>query len=348
MSSHKTQGSRLVRQLFLNGKRVFDMKDVVIAATLEKIPHIQLRKILSNLAKQGRISRLRRGLYVTVGMLPTENIIHPFVIATHLIQPSAISHWSALQYHGLIQKIPQIITASTLSKVVTPSMRHKDLDLNHKHTWQIADICYEYTNIKKKHFFGIEKICLDGNSQILITDKERTILDVLIYSKMFGGIGEALRILKNSLATVDIPILVNYAIQYDKKSLIKRLGWALEYFDVPAIQLGPLLNAPIHYFCRLDPSAPATGSCDKRWMIQNNLIKVEKKLKPFPMKIQPDTSLKKIPMHVIEQECESSGISIGIENKQSEASGNATDILMGVVAGAIGTGLAYLLFKDKK
>jgi len=86
--------------------------------------------------------------------------------------------------------------------------------------------------------------------------------------------GEALGILENSLAAIDIQKLVNYAIQYDKKSLTKRLGWALEYFGVPAKQLEPLLNAAISYFCRLDPSAPPTGPCDKRWMIQNNLIKV--------------------------------------------------------------------------
>lgn len=269
-------GVRLLHQLRLNGKRVFDMEDVARVASLEKIPPNQLRKLLFTLAKQGRIARLRRGLYTTIGMESVANITHSFVIATHLVQPSAISHWSALQHHGLTEQVPQIITASTPSKVVTPSMRKKNLnDVKHKHIWQIADIRYEYINIKQKHFFGIEKIWLDENSQVQITDKERTLLDVFIYPKMFGGMGEALGILENSLATIDIQKLVNYAVRYDKKSLIKRLGWALEYFNVPAQQLEALLDAPISYFCRLDPSAPATGSCDKRWMIQNNLIKVK-------------------------------------------------------------------------
>lgn len=281
MSSEKpaeSQEIRLLRQLLLNGKRVFDMKDVATAAALEKIPHNQLRKILSTSSKHGRISRLRRGLYTITGIIPSENITQPFVIATHLVQPSAISHWSALQHHGLTEQIPQTITASTPTKIVTPSMREKDLqDLKLKHFWQIADIRYEFINIKQKHFFGVEKIWLDENSQVPITDKERTLLDVFIYPKMFGGMGEALGILENSVAALDIQKLVNYAIQYDKKSLIKRLGWALEYFGVSAKQLEPLLNAPISYFCRLDPSAPARGPCVKRWMIQNNLIKVENK-----------------------------------------------------------------------
>ncbi|TAK79244.1 MAG: hypothetical protein EPO11_00425 [Gammaproteobacteria bacterium] len=74
--------------------------------------------------------------------------------------------------------------------------------------------------------------------------------------------GEALGILENSLATINI-----------KKLVAKRLGWALEYVGVSSKQLEPLLKVPIDYYCRLDPSAPATGSCDKHWMIQNNFIK---------------------------------------------------------------------------
>jgi len=274
----ESQGMRLLRELFLRGKRIFNMQDVAAAALLEHIPHNQLRKIVSNLAKHGRVLRLRRGLYVSIGLLPEHTNTHPFAISAYLIQPSAISHWTALQHHGLTEQIPRIITASTTNKVVTPSMREKQSQRsNMKHLWEIDGTRYEYVNIQQKHFFGIEKIWLDEHFQVQITDKERTLLDVFIYPKMFGGIGEAFGILENSLATINIEKLVDYAIQYDKKSIAKRLGWALEYFGVSTKQTEPLLNFPIHYYCRLDPSLPATGPCDKRWMIQNNLIKVKNK-----------------------------------------------------------------------
>ncbi|MBV9575703.1 MAG: hypothetical protein JO149_03685 [Gammaproteobacteria bacterium] len=275
MKSNESQGTRLLRQLFLRGKRIFNMQDAIAAATLEKIPHNQLRKILSNLGKHKRVLRLRRGLYVSVGWLSEQTNTHPFVISVYLIQPSAISHWSALQHHGLTEQIPQIITASTTSKIVTPSMREKQKQPT-KHVWEIDGLRYEYINVQQKHFFGIEKIWFDEHFLVPITDKERTLLDIFVYSKMFGGIGEALGILENSLTMIDTQKLINYAIQYDKKSLAKRLGWALEYFGIPAKQLKPLLKIPINYYCRLDPSAPATGPCDKRWMIQNNLNKSRK------------------------------------------------------------------------
>ncbi len=270
----ESQGKRLLQQLLMNGKRIFNMQDAVSAATTEKIPHLQLRKILSNLAKHGRVLRLRRGLYVINEVLNEQADIHPFAISACLIQPSAISHWSALQHHGLTDQIPLNVMASTPSKVVTPSMREKKAHKsNFKHAWKIGDVYYEYVSVQEKHFFGIEQIWLDEYFQISITDKERTLLDVFIYPKMFGGMGEALGILDNSLATIDIKKLVDYAIQYDKKSVAKRLGWALEYFGVSVKKIDRLLKVPIHYYCRLDSSAPATGPCDKRWMIQNNLLK---------------------------------------------------------------------------
>lgn len=271
----ESQGMRLIRQLFLRGKRIFDMQDAKSAAEMEKIPISQLAKIVANLAKQGYILRLRRGLYVSIGLLPEQTKTHPFVISAFLIQPSAISHWSALQYHGLTEQVPQSVTASTYERILTPSMREKyQKKMQKKHAREIDGVRYEYISVQEKQYsIGIEQIWIDENFQVSITDKERTLLDVFIFSKMFGGMGEALGILENALGEIDIKKLVGYALKYDKKSVIKRLGWALEYFGVSADYFIPLLNVPMSYYCRLDPSKPAVGPCDKRWMIQNNLLK---------------------------------------------------------------------------
>lgn len=271
------QGPRLLWQLLMYGKRIFTMEDAIEAATVQKIPHNQLKKILSNLSKRAQVLRLRRGLYICIGILPEQAPPHPFVIAIHLVQPSAISHWSALQYHGLTEQIPQIITASTTNKVVTPSMREaSQAQGKAKHFLMVNNVRYKYITVQKKHFFGHEKIWIAEDLQVPITDKERTLLDVFIYPKMFGGMGEALGILENALSTIDIKKLIHYAIEYDKKSIVKRLGWVLQYFGVPLQQLEELIKVKMNYYCRLDPSLPSTGPYDKNWMIQNNLTKLEK------------------------------------------------------------------------
>lgn len=269
------QGDRLLLTLLFQGKPVFTIPDALAAATQEKIPHNQLKKLLYALTNQRQVLQLRRGLYVSIGLLPKQTDTHPFAISAYLVWPSAISHWSALQYHGLTEQVPQIITASTAQKIMTPAMRKKESSqAKLKHALKINAVCYEYIPIQQKNFFGLEKIWIDEDIRIMITDKERTLLDLFIYPKIFGGMGEACGILENALPTINIKKLVDYAIQYNKKSIIKRLGWVLEQFGVSVSQLEPLLNIPMHYYARLDPSAPA-GSCDKRWMIQNNLNRMK-------------------------------------------------------------------------
>ncbi len=274
MKSTESQGLRLLKQLSLQDKPIFSMADAALASEIEQIPQNQLPKLLSNLTKQGWIFRLRRGLYAAQGLFAQRISIHPFIISAYLVQPSVISHWSALQHHGLTEQIPQMITASTPHKIVTPSMRAQPVQpVYTKHAWEVRGIRYEYMTVQQKHLYGIEKIWLDEHFQVSITDKERTLLDVFIQPKMFGGMGEALGLLENALATIDLKKLIGYAMQYNKKALIKRLGWSLEYFGISSELLEPLQNVSIEYYCRLDLSKPAQGPCDKRWMVQNNLVK---------------------------------------------------------------------------
>jgi len=270
----ESRGTRLLQQLLQHGKRLFTIEDAALAA--EAIPSHQLTKVLSRLAQQGKLLRLRRGLYLVMGLFDKKP--HPFVIATALTQPSAISHWSALHHHGLTEQIPLVVTASTPNKVLTPSMRKaktQQTPSTRLHVWEIDGVRYQYITIQSTHFFGIETLWLDEIFSVSITDKERTLLDMFIYPKMFGGIGEALGILETALDHIHIQKLIDYALHYGKKAVIKRIGWALEYFGVPAKRLNPLLKVPMDYYCRLDTSVPPNGPYDKRWKIQNNLIKVK-------------------------------------------------------------------------
>src|SRR3990167_6082455 len=86
----KSQGFRLLHELFSHGKRIFDMQDIKNVAVSLAIPPNQLRKIISNLALHGDLLRLRRGVYVGIGLLSEQTKAPPFVISAFLIQPSMI------------------------------------------------------------------------------------------------------------------------------------------------------------------------------------------------------------------------------------------------------------------
>jgi predicted transcriptional regulator of viral defense system len=275
----ESYGYRLLEHLFSRGDRIFSTRRAREVAAEIGIPLDTLNVILSRLQKQGTIHRLRRGLYTSVGMLGKVEFIHPYVISAYLIQPSAISHWSALEYHGFTDQISSTVMASTPLRVYTPSMRKKSATQDKLKQILIIDgVYYEYITIKKENFeLGLEKIWMDPHFQINITDKERTIIDLFAHSRMFGGMGECLGILEDALANISTEKLIKYAQLYGEKALAKRIGWALDQLGVEEKYLQSLLDISLGSYCQLDPGAIAVGPCDSKWMIQNNLNKGSKK-----------------------------------------------------------------------
>jgi predicted transcriptional regulator of viral defense system len=270
-----SQGVLLLGELTNEGKFVFNSEDAKQVASKMGMSDNVLRVTLHNLVKSEWLMRIRRGLYVGTGKLPGASQVHPFVIATKLVTPSAISYWSALNFHGLTEQLPRNVTAMTTSKVVTPSMRsepdEKKKSKKGKHTWEISGIRYEYAQVKPDYFFGIEDIWIDQNFRIPMTDKERTLMECFAWPRMFGGMGEALGITEEHLNELNMDRLIEYAIRYGKTSLIKRLGWSLEHLGVSKNKLKPLLAVPSSGYKILDPTKPKKGEYDPKWMLLNNL-----------------------------------------------------------------------------
>lgn len=265
-------GVRLLTHLADEGRLVFTTGEARDAAADLGIPQGYLCQLLSRLDRTGWITRLRRGLYAGTGRLPGRADVHPFVVATRLVTPSAISHWSAMQHHGLTEQMPQTVTAMTPVKVVTPSMRagHSEAG-GEKHAWEVGDTRYQYVTVKREHFFGIDEVWVDEDFSVTITDRERTVLEGFVSPRMFGGMGEVLGILEEHLSELDLKKLAAYGVRYGKGSVAKRLGWALEQFGVDEVISAPLLAVPVNGYRALDPGRPRYGRCDSRWMIQDNL-----------------------------------------------------------------------------
>jgi predicted transcriptional regulator of viral defense system len=265
-------GLRLLRGLADEGRYVFTVEEAKAVAVQLGISEGYLRLLLFRLARSGWVVRLRRGLYASMSGTPWEVQVHPFVVATRLVSPSAVSHWSAMSHHGLTEQIPQAVTAFTTQKVVTPSMRSGRAGKKPgAHAWEVAGIRYEYTTVEPEHFFGIEEVWVDQFFRVPITDRERTMLEGFISPRMFGGMSEVLGILDEHAHELELQKLVDYALRYGKASVIKRLGWSLEQVGTPADLLKPLEEVPVSGFRVLDPTRPERGPCDTRWRIQNNL-----------------------------------------------------------------------------
>ncbi len=270
--SSGTYGVQLLRALAEDGRLIFSTKEAKESAQRIGIPDNYLNLLLTFLIRDGRITRLSRGLYVRSGTAPGDIQVHPFAVATRLVAPSAISHWSALSHYGMTEQVPQIVTAFTPKKTFPPSMRgNQKQEVRRRHGWVIDGVRYEFVTVKREHYFGIEQVWVDEYSRIPIMDRERTVLEAFISPRAFGGLGEALGIIETHIHRLDPEKLVAHAIRYGKIAVAKRLGWAMEHAGVSESILVPLLKMPTTRYSTLDPTRSRRGACDKRWMIQNNL-----------------------------------------------------------------------------
>lgn len=237
----------------------------------ETLSRSRLRWTLSALIRSGRLETIKRGTYALKNPPPGMEI-HPFAVATALVKPATISAWSALAHHGFTTQVPRMVQVSTPAQVVTPAMRAgKAYQPRGRSAWKAAGVEVEIIHVRSQAFFGHQKIWVSSWHQVLITDPERTALDLVARPEVFGGLPAALDILEETLPRINLQGLVSYGLEYRVRAVIKRLGWCLENLGIAEDVLMPLQQIPVRNITLLDPRAPASPGSNKRWQVNENL-----------------------------------------------------------------------------
>ncbi len=261
-------GIELIRLLTSEGDRIFTIERARELAPRVGLRDSYLREALYHLRQNGWIVSLRRGLYALCPTIPGVPAAHEYEIATFLVTPAAISHWSALSYHGLTEQPPRTVFVSTTTQASVPRSRRNDADRLDQ-GYEVLGTAYQFIQLKPERYFGAEKVWLN-DARVRITDLERTLLDALSMPQHCGGFAEALHAFRSVTDRLDIDRIVGYALQLDGATA-KRLGWVLEQDGIDSPQLDVLADFPVRGYTRLDPTGPRKGKCGGRWMIQENL-----------------------------------------------------------------------------
>jgi predicted transcriptional regulator of viral defense system len=269
----RPQGLALLEQLAAETGPIFTTEDAVRAGAALGLARPTVNGLLAQLAQGPWLARLKRGVYVVQSpLLSTE--IHPFALAAALVQPCAISHWSALAFHGMTTQIPTMIQASTPRAVVTPEMRSgRAYRPRGRAVWRALDLEFEFITVQPAHFFGLQHEWMTQWQRVTLTDRERTLLDVMAHPHVFGGMGASIELLEANWPAVDGDKLVSYALRYNVAATIKRLGYWLERFGAPADLVQPLAKHPVVGYAPLDPAGPPGGETAGRWRIRLNLVR---------------------------------------------------------------------------
>jgi predicted transcriptional regulator of viral defense system len=212
-----------------------------------------LKVILSRMEERGFIERVERGKYLIIPLSSEKGkyTLHEFVIGSCLVEPSAISYWSALHHYGLTEQIPGTVF------IQTPARKKKNV-------LEIFGVNYQIVRVKEDKFFGVRKEWIEENA-VNITDKEKTIIDCLDKPHYAGGIIEAAKALKNS--SLDYNQLSAYSLRINNFAVVRRLGYLCERMGVP-------LNLPqprSKSYLLLDPTMPSKGENDAKWRLILNV-----------------------------------------------------------------------------
>lgn len=187
-----------------------------------------------------------------------------------LVHPAAISHWSALHHHGLTEQLPRRVfvlttTGTSIPRLIGTKRKKRKSDKG----YPAGGMIYQFIQVKPERFFGIEETWV-GESRVEMTDPERTLLDGLMMPQYCGDFAEILEAFQVRGPQLDLEKIVRYSLKLDAATG-KRLGWILEQQGIGPSRLRPLLAIPSKGYRTLDPTGPRRGSCNRRWMIQENL-----------------------------------------------------------------------------
>ena len=169
-----------------------------------------------------------------------------FSTATIINSPSYISFWSALNFYGFSDQMPKLIFSAAVKR--SPVINN-----------------FKYVTLSKNRFFGYTLV--DG---ITIAEKEKAIIDSILFPKYAGGIKEVIRCTKSALNEINVNKLINYALKINSKAVLRRLGFILEELKVNGKILKELEMHIGKGYELLDPSLKRTNNFNKKWLLDVN------------------------------------------------------------------------------
>jgi len=174
-------------------------------------------KKLHQLERRGWIARLERGKYIVIpleagsGRNWSED---PYLVASIIVQPAVIAYWSAIRHWNWTEQIPRVIYVQTTTRKKLPQRT-------------VFGVQYQFVTVAKKKIYGHSKEWRKG-TPVLITDREKTLLDCADDVGRAGGIEELCKAVKAAAGQISWPRLDEYANRFPNRSVMKRLGFLFE------------------------------------------------------------------------------------------------------------------------
>lgn len=203
---------KLVSRLELDNRKFVRIKDIMKILSCDRK---SAYNIVYKLTKKKRLIPIKKSTYLVIPVkaVGSKWSEHEFIIAKQFVKNYYIGYLSALNYYGFSEQIPRTIFIA---------------NMNRSGTLKIKNLKFRFIKIKKEKFFGYDDIKIE-DEKINLSDKEKTLLDCLDKQKLSGGFFETVKAFDTAKNEIDSGKLVKYAFMMKNNSLLKRLGYILDY-----------------------------------------------------------------------------------------------------------------------
>ena len=187
----------LLSTLAKEGKTIIDLKDI---SRVTDASYGYAKVIANRLRNKKWLIQIAKGKYLISPLsagTESEYTEHEFVIASNLAgkKPYYIAYWTALNHYGYTEQTPFTVFVATTSRIASTN---------------VHGVNYKFVTINKTKFFGTRNHFI-GNKKIIISDKNKTIVDALDHPEYCGGIEEVAKCLWNAKDDVSFEKIINYS-----------------------------------------------------------------------------------------------------------------------------------------
>lgn len=214
----------------------YEKKKIVRAEELDRyLPgNFKYRKqFVYNLKQKGILTPIKRGVYI---FTPLASIPSGIRVNELLIPPIFfprknyyIGYSTMFNYYGFIEQLFQVVY------VINTSLCQER---------NISGITYKFVKVSENRLYGLECIEVEG-AEVMISSKERTLVDLIYFNKPVGGIVSAAQIFKRIVSgkKCNVKKLAAYAAQFPNVTTRKSIGLILENMGAKKPILRPLIKS---------------------------------------------------------------------------------------------------------
>lgn len=198
----------------------YDKTTIITKKQLEELfgESVLVRQIIYQFRKKGILKPITKGVYYYSPLEagPAGIRINEFLIPPVLFPKGNyyVGYSNMYNYYGFTDQIFQ-----TMYVLNTSRQRQRD----------ICGIPFKLLKIPASRMYGLDQLRIK-DTEVIVCDKERTLVDLIYFPDPVGGLKQAFEILKEQTSSkkINVKKFVKYTLSFPVKSVQKRIGYVLD------------------------------------------------------------------------------------------------------------------------